>query len=212
MNNKRDQTGQSLIETIVAIFVLTTALAAGLGLTIYAFGTSTTSLNEIIATNLAREGIEVVRMMRDSNWLSGDAAGGGFALQSCADIAGRFCYPADYVGPAYNFYLINPPSPRAVFNSTTNTWILDQNTNYDMFLQADGTYTHTASGTSVFARKLAISSNTASPYTATNPELIVQSIVGWRGKNCTAMVSQDPSTTNCRVVIEEHLTNWKDYK
>src|SRR5258708_11248195 len=65
--------GQSIIETLAAIFILVTTLTVGLGLAVSALSSSQQSLNEIVAINLARQGIEVVRMARDSNWLGHDA-------------------------------------------------------------------------------------------------------------------------------------------
>ncbi len=214
----KDQTGQTLIETIVAIFVLTTALATGIGLGIFAFTTSTTSQSEIIASNLAREGIDVIRMMRDSNWLAGDASGGSYALATCGtDYSGKSCYPLVNTGPTYNFTPFGPESNSAdhrgyrviQFNSTSKTWSLQAGSNnYNLYLQADGTYSSTVNGTSVFARKINLTD-----YFPSNPgEFVVRSIVGWTGKNCTVMTNQDPETTNCKIIVEEHLTNWKDYQ
>lgn len=213
MKNKSLQRGQSLVETIVAIFVLTTAITAGLGVGIFAFSAASTSQSEVLAANLAREGVEAVRMMRDSNWLAGDAAGGISDLQVCADLPvnKQNCYPRGFIGPAYN--IGTPGSYIAAYNNSSNAWALSAGgNNYNLYLQSDGSFTHTANGTSQYSRKIVISTNTAAPYTAQNPELIVQSIVGWVGKKCTAMTNQDPSTTNCRITVEERLTNWKDYK
>ncbi len=209
----RDQTGQTLIETIVAIFILVTALTTGLGLAIYALTTSRTTQAEIIASNLAREGVDVVRMMRDSNWLAGDAAGGAYAIGLCADLPAnkQLCYPQAFVGPSYNISANG--SYRLNFNNTNNTWTITLGaSNYNMYLQSDGSFTHNVSGPAVFARKIVITSDTTSPYTAQNPKISVQSTVGWRGKKCTSMTNQDPSTTNCKVMVEEQLTNWKDYQ
>lgn len=206
--------GQTLIETIVAIFILTMALTSGLTVGIYVLNATSTGQNQIIAASLAREGVEVIRMMRDSNWLAGDATGGDFALTACADIANNLCYPKAYTGPTYNFLVTSQPS-RVVFNASTKTWSLDQNTSYNLYLQGDGTYTHTANGNSFFVRKILISANSAAPYSAANPELIIDSIVAWRGKNCPTIINQDPggvSPAACKIVVEDHLTNWKDYK
>jgi Tfp pilus assembly protein PilV len=205
------QSGQSLIETIIAIFVLTMALTTALGLAVYSLSSSSLSQNQIIAVNLAREGIDVVRAMRDSNWLAGDAStDASFNLTNCADLGGRLCYPKALAGPTYT---ISAGIFRANFDIPSKTWSLDTNSSYDLYLQINGVYTHAPTGgTPVFARKLVVSFNTAAPYTATNPEVIIQSIVGWRDKNCTPMTSSDPSTTNCSVVGEEHMTNWKDYR
>ncbi|MBX4187287.1 MAG: hypothetical protein KW802_03480, partial [Candidatus Doudnabacteria bacterium] len=93
-----DQSGQTLIETLGAIFILVTTLTVGLGLAIYTLSNSENSMREVVAINLARQGIEVVRMMRDSNWLDGDATNsGGFALATCADINAS-CYPRVFTG------------------------------------------------------------------------------------------------------------------
>jgi hypothetical protein len=217
MTNK--QSGQSLIETVVAIFVLTTALTTGLGLVIYVFSAGSVSQHEIIATNLAKEGVEVVRMMRDTNWLEADKKGGSFDLQPCADLGGKLCYPEYYKGvggTGYSDYKLNESDNankyRLEYNSVNRTWNLVTNNLYNLYMQVDGSFTHVENGNSVYARRIKISHNTASPFTAANPELIIQSIVGWRDKRCTPMTGQDPETTNCKVVIEERLTNWKDYE
>jgi hypothetical protein len=220
-SNLDRERGQTLIETIVAIFLLTTALTTGIGLAIYAFNTSSTSQSEIIASNLAREGIDVVRMMRDTNWLEGDHKGGGWGLQPCADLGGKDCYPEWLTGPSgapYHNYDIRESSNnnrwRLQFHSLSNFWeSLETSNNYNLYLQSDGSYTHDAVGTSYFARRILIAYNTVAPYTASNPEVIVQSVVAWRGKDCT-WAGTDPTVapSRCKVVVEEHLTNWKDYQ
>lgn len=63
------QAGQTLIETLVAIFILVTGVTSALGLAVYALSTSTGIVKQIVATGLAREGLEAVKHMRDTNWL-----------------------------------------------------------------------------------------------------------------------------------------------
>ena len=58
-----------MIETLVAIFMLVMGLSAAVGLAIYALNSSTNINKQIIAAGLAREGIEAVKNMRDTNWL-----------------------------------------------------------------------------------------------------------------------------------------------
>jgi len=218
--------GQSLIETIGAIFILTMALSTALGVAVYALSRSGISQQEIIATNLAREGIDVVRMMRDSNWLAGaakDPTGAQqWGLQSCSDINGALCFPGTYQKiPSYNAYDIavntQAANKRVVFDSSTGTWDIDGTAAYNLYLEADGTYNTTANGTSTYGRMINITSNTASPYTNQNSnwELIIKSVVAWRGKGCTTFVTGAnllTLSTPCKIVAEEHLTNWKDYK
>ncbi|MFA6304450.1 MAG: prepilin-type N-terminal cleavage/methylation domain-containing protein [Patescibacteria group bacterium] len=62
--------GFTLIEVVVALGVVTTGVIAGMTLTSYNLNISSTSESRLVASNLAREGIEVVRWFRDSNWLA----------------------------------------------------------------------------------------------------------------------------------------------
>jgi type II secretory pathway pseudopilin PulG len=64
------QGGQTLLEAIVAIGVLSTAIVAALSLAVASLAAEQVSLDQVTAGNLAREGIEVVRLMRDGNWLA----------------------------------------------------------------------------------------------------------------------------------------------
>lgn len=67
-----NQKGQSLIELIIAISVLVVALVATTVLIVSSINASRESKNKLIATNLGREGIEIVRSIRDSNWIDPD--------------------------------------------------------------------------------------------------------------------------------------------
>lgn len=215
---RHSQSGQTLVETLLATFILTTSLVAGLSLAIYALTSSAVSENQVIASNLAREGIEAVRMMRDSNWLAAEPDPASpdtdvtDDLQSCVDLSGSFCYPKAFTSPSF---ALNQGNYRLSYNSSTRVWSLQSGASFDLFLQDDGQYAPTANGVSVYAREISIAYNTANPYTAQNPEVHVKSGVFWRGKNCTEFVGTSDlfaMTTACKVIVEEHLTNWKDYK
>jgi type II secretory pathway pseudopilin PulG len=214
----KNQAGQTLIETIVAIFLLTMALSGGLALTIFSISRSKVSLDQIAATNLAREGVEAVQMMRDSNWLASDVKGGPWGLTSCADIGGALCYPRAYQAvPPYNSFGLADGSYKASYSVGTRSWALTNPGSYNLYQQANGTFTHTQNGNSIYARQVKISRNSAAPYTNQNSnwELIVKSTVVWRDKNCPTLVgTEDLENFNseCKITIEEHLTNWKDFK
>jgi hypothetical protein len=215
------QSGQSLIETIAAIFILVTALSTAVGLAIYSFSVTTASQHQVTAINLAREGVDVIRAMRDSNWLASDKkdpdGSQSWGLQVCNDISNTMCYPVAYNKiPSYNDYDLDAGSYQLKFNALANTWQLDTG-NYNLYSQPDGSYIHDAAGNSVFARQVLITTNTNPPYTNQNSnwELIIRSTVLWRGKGCANFIgTENLSTINsqCKVVAEEHLTNWKDYK
>lgn len=55
----------------MAIGILSTSIASALSLTTLSLAAEQESLSAIVAANLAREGVEVARTIRDSNWLAG---------------------------------------------------------------------------------------------------------------------------------------------
>ncbi|MFH0828555.1 MAG: type II secretion system protein, partial [Candidatus Kerfeldbacteria bacterium] len=63
------QSGQTLLETIIALGIIATATTATVSLLLSSMKAGTTSTNRVIAANLAREAIEAAREVRDSNWL-----------------------------------------------------------------------------------------------------------------------------------------------
>lgn len=71
MKNK----GFTLIETLVALAVLSTALIGVLSLIILNISNARNVEKNLIAANLAQEGIEVVRNMRDNDWHEGNDFG-----------------------------------------------------------------------------------------------------------------------------------------
>jgi type II secretory pathway pseudopilin PulG len=179
------QSGQTLIETITALFILSMALVAGLSLAIYSSMQSTNNRDRIIASNLAREGIELVRMLRDSNWLAAEDDPGaddlyetnGGCTYDAVPANNRPCYPEAFDEP-YDMESSNNANDYRLLPSTANPtgWVLDTANGQEYFLmclQADGTYRHNVNGQLTcdyghgrFARRVTIGTgNIAYPYT-----------------------------------------------
>ncbi len=208
------ESGQTLIETIVAIFVLTVGLLGGLGLAVYAFGASSDIVERITATSLAREGIEVVRRMRDSNWLDD-------SLVDCG--GGQPCYP-DWLDEEYD---IEADTYRVEFDPTATDddpakWELDEapgspsSTYYRLYLRPSSGFTHSNAGgaqlTNFFRKVVIIEQDTSAPYSAASPLILVRSTVWWHGRACPTITDlTSPSQTTCKIITEEYLTNWKNY-
>jgi Tfp pilus assembly protein PilV len=76
---------QSLLETIIAISVLVVGVVSEISLVSAMVVSRTTAEYETVATNLAREGIEVVRNVRDTNWMNNVAFDTGLFAQT------RYC-------------------------------------------------------------------------------------------------------------------------
>jgi len=92
--------GFTLIETMVALLLLSTAIAAQLTIASKGLSTSVIAKDQIGAFNLAQDGMEYIRFVRDTNrlkganWLTG--AGGtsaGIDLSTCASAGATVsCY------------------------------------------------------------------------------------------------------------------------
>lgn len=63
--------GQGLLEAVIALGIIITGVVAALTLAIANLSGSVASETRIAAANLAREGVEVARNIRDSNWIAG---------------------------------------------------------------------------------------------------------------------------------------------
>lgn len=205
---RSNQSGQTIIETVVAIFILVTALISAVGLATYALRSSGNSSLQVIATTLARESIEGIKNKRDTNWLSVSPG-----LTPCyAEIGpGQECYK-NWLGTGQN--KLDPGNYAFDFVPSSNDWKLISNPSsyvlrYD---PATGAYSSDGAGSnSIFSRKVNIVHDTSSPYTAQDPRLIIVSTVWWSGRQCPS--TTDPTTlpASCKIVLEMHLTNWRNY-
>jgi len=62
----------SLLEIIIAMFIISMGVIGVMSLIVSNINLGLFSKNKLIAMNLAQEGIELVRNIRDENWLDGD--------------------------------------------------------------------------------------------------------------------------------------------
>ena len=65
----RLRSGFTLLEVIAAIFLITVGIIGSYSLITQTISSSTFSKDKLIAAYLAQEGIEIVRNIRDTNWL-----------------------------------------------------------------------------------------------------------------------------------------------
>lgn len=82
MNRKKriiKQRALTLLEVIVAIFVIIIGITGALSLINYTISGVLVGKSQIIAVNLAQEGLEIVRNIRDSNWIQNIAWNIGLA-------------------------------------------------------------------------------------------------------------------------------------
>lgn len=232
------QRGQTLIETVVAVFILVMGITAALGLANYSLNATSSIRKQIIAMGLAREGIEAIKSMRDTNWLNAPLSSSCYDYYSSSNVS--FCYP-NWMNPAavgQSGYNINPGAtygtayPFAlsydVNAAPTAFWSLSyrpSNNNYGLNYDASAnpqhglysswTPTTVAAATSDFARKVSLTLENGVPFndpgsTGLGPRIKVTSQVWWKDKKCP--VSEDvPASKSCVITLETYLTNWKDF-
>ena len=85
------QAGQTLVETMVASLVLVLGIGAAVTLSIYGLGATSSVSKQLVAIGLAREGIEAVKNMRDTNWLRATMVTSCYNFYTGQSNAG--CYP-----------------------------------------------------------------------------------------------------------------------
>jgi prepilin-type N-terminal cleavage/methylation domain-containing protein len=141
-NSKKSETGFTLIELMIALAVFTIGLSAALALALANYNHSRDNLDKIIAANLAREGIELIKNVRDSNWLK---------IEANEEIAEGVPYTWDYGLTVLNGYVYidyNDLEPVA-FESACNDSIRDcvlACEDCDLYKDAKNHYTHGVTG------------------------------------------------------------------
>ncbi len=225
-NFKSTQRGQTLIETLVACFILVMGITAALTLGTYSLGATGNIKQQIIGAGLAREGIEVVKNMRDTNWLRATLA------TNCYNYSERdytaLCYK-DWLKPEGSLggYTISGEGKSAAYSlrfvgKDKLQWSLfrtDKEYGLNTVPGEKGVaqvyYNNTdgvgaLEGNSGFARKITISEDFQAPFDQSDigPRLKVTSQVWWSGKNCEMTEDVNPEKS-CSVTLETYLTNWR---
>jgi prepilin-type N-terminal cleavage/methylation domain-containing protein len=123
--NKSQKKGFTLIETLVAVFILTLALTGPIYIATLAIRSSVESRDNVSAYFLAEEAIEVVRNNRDNkslqsdvsdaNWLS-DITGGADCINNAGDTSTVCVLTRDNTG--YSFSQCVGTCPPLAFNPT----------------------------------------------------------------------------------------------
>ncbi len=228
------QTGQTLIETLVAIFILVMGITSALGLATYSLNASTAVNKQLIALGLAREGIEAVKNMRDTNWLQGTLSADCYNYNTGS--AGANCYK-DWLTAVF---CINPTNNNSncngsgvtqdynlSFDSSTSTmWnLLRQRNSADFglnfvanaangtgyYVAGNGIDCSNAAGRSEYCRKITITKDSSFPYNQdVGPQVLVVSQVWWRDKKCPVF-NDWPGLGKCSLQLQMYLTNWKNY-
>jgi Tfp pilus assembly protein PilV len=157
---KKSSRGFSILEAVIAIYVITMGLLGIMSLVLQGVRIQYINKNSIIASELAQEGLELVRNQRDINWLNNsDWKTGSTPPQS--NIVQDGSYSIDYKNGITNIADIND----------LGAWL---------YFDSNGFYSHDTtppSTASIFKRLIEVTDNTS--------YLKVKCTIQWneRGKN-----------------------------
>jgi len=191
---KKIESGFTMIELIISIFILSVAVV-GISsvlsmITILASNTT----DKVVAIYLAQEGSEIVRNIRDTNWLKMDANPvSGFTWADGLNNCSSGC-EADYKSTA------------------TSTWISAGK--YLKLDSADGFYNYLAGTDTKFKRKIIVTKLTDVDGDTINTHImkvVVQ--VSWDEKSTvfySGKLAGDCGSFNC-ITTEGTLYNWYNY-
>jgi len=157
-SNDKSSGGYTLIELIIAIGVFTLGIMGVLGLAVSNYHDSQDNVDRVIAINLAREGLELIKNVRDSNWLRID--GNQLCGFSPCTWDSGFDNVSDYMVMAYNDsdgwpnFLIDCNQS---IESCVNGYITS-NAGVKLYINGFGNYDHDNTGNSTkFSRVIKIS-------------------------------------------------------
>ncbi len=195
MINKNNKTsrGFTLIETLLAILILTVAIAGPL--TIAAKGLQLTLIarDQLVAAALAQEALEYVHFVRDTNKLNGSDWLAGLDGTSNGHTTNMGGGQANCTGG--NYCTINSLTDQVSFCGTS---LATCGTSYLYYDDTGGVYTYVAAGNtqSIFSRTISIS--TPSPGGNGN-EADVEVVVQWK----------DVGGFTRSVELRDTLLNWQ---
>ncbi len=119
----RGRPAQSMVEAMVAITIIISSVSSAMTLVTSSITATTKGGAQVVAANLAREGLEVVRAARDTNWLKSQ----GFSL-GLIDLS---VPPSKTARPLLNLstgawtlsFAAIPPASNAVFVTTDGVYV-----------------------------------------------------------------------------------------
>ncbi|EKE19313.1 MAG: hypothetical protein ACD_9C00051G0003 [uncultured bacterium] len=192
--------GFSLIEVLITLMILSVGISAITALMTGNIRTTVNAKNQIIASELAQEGIEMVRNIRESNI-----------------VAGR-----DSFTNLMHTTTINQTLCRIDYDDDVLTWKIDDAANcnqgaaglgagnYRLYLK-NGFYSHDSTGSSTkFARRMVFSQQdeNGDPDTSANPyRILVRSIVSWDDQ-FPEVIGSCTIANKC-TYIDSILTKWE---
>lgn len=226
--SSRTQTGQTLVETVVGIFILTVGISTALGLAVAMYNVSSSAVKQVIAAGLAREGVEAVFNMRATNWLKGTPSANCYNYPDPSGTS--ICHPDWLLRSGEGMYALDPGKTAQSYvvdvtedaSDTQAVWTLTPqlvgNPQFRLYYDDDassGVLYKSSSASAVasdYYREVVLE---VQPFVSTGGDelqnrLKVISRVWWNDKGCPVSATW-PSSGKCRIELITYMTNWKNY-
>lgn len=190
--------GFTLIETLVAIAILTLSVAGPLLVASRALVSAQIAQEQLTASYLAQEGIEYVRMMRDDEYLAAYQAGGSTVSSTAWSnfVSGTGSASiAQCVSVACTLSPTSPPTAPPISGALQSCGGMGMSacSSLPLYVESNGLYTQIATGNTKTPYVRTIQ---ATPLSATEEKIV--STVLWVSHGQTYSVS-----------IDDHLTSWQ---
>jgi type II secretory pathway pseudopilin PulG len=183
-NKKKYQSrkGFSIVEVMLSLVILEVGIVGILSLIVTSITNSANSRDRIVASQLAQEGIEVVRNIRDNSWAVGDGAFDDFVVSTkCA---------------------INKDTQVLELSVGGNCHPASDPNKFRLYIDSNNFFAHDASGEGTsFQRKVGIADNGGSNQTIT-------SMVIWKRDGADFPDPADCTFQNRCVYTQATLTDW----
>ncbi len=184
--------GQGLLETVVALGVVSVGLVAAITLATTSFVASGESAARLVATNLAREGIEVTRNIRDTE------------AMNHRDPAGVFAGAAN----DHTFVPVLTPGNGSWALNFSPELITDPGA--AIRESADGLLLHGAGAATIFRRLLTVAlicrSGGTERVVSSGPCDVLETRIGF---DVSSLVTWQKGETVRSITVEEKLYDWK---
>jgi hypothetical protein len=175
--------GLTLLEVIIAIFIITVGIIGIFSLITYTISSASFAKDNLIAAYLAQEGIEIVRNIRDTNWLE---AGDWFeGFENCA------------TGCEVDYYCTTVEDPNSA-NPALHNCLASYDGGHFLKIDANNFYNYAVGTETKFKRKITITDAViGGPVSGNSININVKVEVFWQEKG-----------NNYSFEAQENLYNW----
>jgi Tfp pilus assembly protein PilV len=189
--------GQSLVELLVALFVIIVGLTAVTNIIFSNARVQSDSADRVVAANLAREAVELAKAVRDSNWVAGGSTAFDTGLADGTDYTG---VPRMDGGVFIDFDF----APNALTDDEATLWQSTNPASPGLFVQGTG-----ASGSTTLFRRLVTFApicddgsilTSGDACTGGNPKI---------GMRVTAITQWTNRTGTHQSIVEDDLYDWR---